>query len=78
MLERLGQRGNVRGLVVGHFEKGVLKANASGPADESEPPGLDVGEFDGACWAKASACSTNSCGTGRGKNIRVEWRSIID
>jgi hypothetical protein len=34
MLERLGQRGDVLGLVVGHFEKGVLKTISSGPADE--------------------------------------------
>jgi hypothetical protein len=29
-------------------------------------------EFDGAHWARARASSTNSRGTGWGKNIRVE------
>jgi len=34
-------------------------------------------EFDGADWARARASVTNSRGTGCGKNIRVEWRSLI-
>src|SRR5215471_18022120 len=34
-------------------------------------------EFDGACTARARASFTNSCGTGLGKNSRVEWRSMI-
>jgi hypothetical protein len=34
-------------------------------------------EFDGACWAKASASFSNSRGTGWGKNSRVEWRSPL-
>src|SRR5262249_20560900 len=35
-------------------------------------------EFDGACWARLRASSTNSRGTGLSrKNIRVVWRSLI-
>ena len=34
-------------------------------------------EFDGACWARTSASSTNARGTGWAKNSRVEWRSRI-
>ncbi len=48
MLERLGQRADVRGLVVGRFEKGILKSSACGAADEHEPQGWML-EFDGAC-----------------------------
>ena len=36
-----------------------------------------MSEFDGACWARTRASSTNARGTGRGKNSRVEWRSRI-
>jgi hypothetical protein len=43
MLERPGQRGDGRGLVVGHFEKGIFKSIAGRAAEEHEPPGLDVG-----------------------------------
>jgi hypothetical protein len=43
MLERLGQRGDVRRLVVGHSEQSVLQAITGGPADEHQPPRLDVG-----------------------------------
>src|SRR6516164_1504474 len=33
-------------------------------------------EFDGANWARATASSNSSRGTGLGKNIRVECRSL--
>src|SRR5262249_30981161 len=33
--------------------------------------------FDGAYWARASAAFTHSLGTGFGKKIRVECRSLI-
>jgi hypothetical protein len=34
-------------------------------------------ELDGASCARATASLTNSRGTGRGKNMRVEWRARI-
>jgi hypothetical protein len=43
MLECFWQRWDVRGLMIGHGEEGMLQAISGGSADEYQAPRLDVG-----------------------------------
>jgi hypothetical protein len=66
MLERVWQRRDMRRLVVGHPEEASFRPSRAVPLANTSRHGW-MFEFDGACWARERASSTDSRGTGRGK-----------
>jgi hypothetical protein len=74
VLEPLGQGWNFGRPTLGLVEQGGDEAVPGRSGREHHMPRLDVGVRR---RARARASFTNSRGTGRGKNIRVEWRSLI-
>src|SRR5262245_52928805 len=76
VLERLGQGRDVGGRRWASSSRALTRRSRGGPDANTKCHGWML-ELDGAHTARATASSINSRGTGRGKNSRVECRSLI-